>query len=244
MRHTVKWSGLADSKYYEYIAKFCLPSWTMLPGEKFVIHDGDLIDIPGINIVPWEGIPNEQSKFIANQPKKKPWNFWRKMQSQVHAVRTQKDCDFLVLLDTDIEVFDFNTKLFSQELENLLTSGLVWATGQSQLRKLDAGFIIINMKHPSREQLMNDYEDIWESGKIYTLEKGYDGDAVESLFEKYPSYRLKNRDYGSGLHVYDLGVIHWGSKVPKELRAAWTGDAKSLLDKRLSEIVIKEYKNR
>jgi hypothetical protein len=243
MKYRLTWSGLADNNYYEAIAKYCLPSWEKLPGKKFVIHDANSICITDVEIIPWEHVPNNDANFLKTNPKKKPWNFWRKMQSQVWAIRNLKDCDFFILLDTDIEILDFDELKFERELDNLRTSGNVWATGKSQLQKLDAGFIIIDMQHPKVSELTNYYENIWESNTITTLPKGYDGDAVESMFPIYPSYRLSNRDYGNGLHIYAVGAVHWGSKIPKALRAAWEGDGKSLVEKHLSEIVIKQYKN-
>lgn len=237
------WSGLADYQYYEYIAKYCLPSWNRLPGKKYVIHDSDKINIAGVDIINWETVGNYNAKFLKLTKRFKPLNFWRKMQSQVWSIRNLTDCDFLVLLDTDIEILDFDTELFKKEMACFEESNLIWATGQSNRGGHDSGFIVLNMKHPQLKELTDHYENIWESGDIFKLAKWYDGHAVESMFEKYPSYKIKNRDYGSGLHLYNLGMVHYGSKEPKKLRAECAGDGKSLVDKRLSEIVIKKYKN-
>jgi hypothetical protein len=238
----IAWSGLADEKYWEYIAKFCVPSWKKLPGDKYIITDSDQLNLSYAKIIKQENVLNKNAKFLKMSDNKKQGNFWRKMQSQVWALRNLKQYDWLVLLDTDVEILDFDQDKFYEEIENLKKSNLIWATGQSQLRKLDAGHIIINMRHPQLTDLTNHYENIWETGDIFKLNRPYDGDAVESMFSIYPSHRLKNRDYGKGLHLYDFGTVHWGSKEPKSLRNAWPGDGKSLLEKRLSEIVIKKYK--
>jgi hypothetical protein len=242
MKYKLIWSGLADGQYWNYIAKYCVPSWEKLPGSKYIIHDDILISLPFVDLIDWACVPNNDSAFLKTNPRKKPWNFWKKMQSQVWSIRNLKDCDFLILLDTDIEILDFNDKSFEKELTKLKESGLIWATGESNRQGHDSGFIVLNMSHPRLEELTNYYENIWESGNIYKLKKWYDGHAVESMFEKYPSHKIKNRDYGSGLHVYDMGMVHYGSKIPKQLRAEWKGDGKSLVEKRLSEIVIKKYK--
>lgn len=241
--YKVAWAGLADSNYWHSIAKHCVPSWTKLPGDKFIIHDKDDVNIEGIQVIPWDKVQNNDSKFLKLTVKTKPLNFWRKMLSQVYSIRNLKGYDFVVLLDTDVEILDFDLEKFNQELDNLKKSGLVWATGESQQRKLDAGHIVIDMSHPMVTELIDHYENIWESGKILTLAKWYDGHAVESMFEQYPSYKIKNRDYGSGLHLYEIGTVHWGSKEPKMLRSTWNGDGKSLVEKRLSEIKIKKYKS-
>lgn len=238
------WSGLADAKYYEYIAKYCLPSWTKLPGKKYVVHDSNKINIKGIEITPWESIVNNDANFLKLTARKKSLNFWRKMQSQVWAVRNLKDCDFVVLLDTDIEVLDFNQDLFEQELTNFKESGHVWATGRSQSRLHDSGFIVFDTSHPQLNEVIDHYENIWESGDIFKLSKSYDGNAVESMFEKYPSYKIMNTDFGKGLHIYDVGVVHYGSKIPKAMRAECTGDAKTMLDEYTKDIIVKRYKER
>jgi len=238
----IAWSGLADEKYWEYIAKFCVPSWKKLPGDKYIITDSDQLNLSYAKIIKQENVLNKNAKFLKMSDNKKQGNFWRKMQSQVWALRNLKQYDWLVLLDTDVEILDFDQDKFYEEIENLKKSNLIWATGQSQLRKLDAGHIIINMRHPQLTDLTNHYENIWETGDIFKLNRPYDGDAVESMFSIYPSHRLKNRDYGKGLHLYDFGTVHWGSKEPKSLRNTWPGDGKSLVEKRLSEIVIKKYK--
>ena len=59
----VAWSGLADAKYYELIAKYCLPSWQRLPGDIYVICDDDVIDISSIRIVQWNNIYNRGNLF-------------------------------------------------------------------------------------------------------------------------------------------------------------------------------------
>lgn len=243
MKYKINWSGLADESYWNSIAKYCVPSWSALPGKQHIITDIDKIPLPNIVSIKWDTVVNNNSKFLKLTNRLKPLNFWRKMQSQVWAIRNLTDCDFLVLLDTDIEILDFNQQLFEEELKNFVNSELVWATGESNRQGHDSGFIILNMKHPILNELTNHYENIWESGDIFKLEKWYDGHAVESMFSKYPSYKIPNRDYGSGLHVYTIGLVHYGSKIPKQLRVEWKGNGKSLIEKRLSEIVIKKYKN-
>lgn len=241
--YKLAWAGLADSNYWNAIAKYCVPSWTKLPGDKFVIHDANDIDIKDINVISWDSVYNKDAKFLKLTDRLKPLNFWRKMQSQIYSIRNLKTYDFVILLDTDIEVLDFDIEKFNKELESLKHSNFVWATGQSNRDGHDSGFIVLNISHPQLKELTDYYENIWESGNIFKLAKWYDGHAVESMFEVYPSYKIKNRDYGSGLHVYELGLVHYGSKIPKQLRSTWSGDGKSLVEKRLSEISIKTYKS-
>jgi hypothetical protein len=243
MKYKINWSGLADENYWKYIAQFCVPSWTKLPGTKYIITESKNIHIPSIEIVDWKIVPGTNANFLKLSKKTKQNNFWRKMQSQVWALKNLTDCDVLVLLDTDVEIINYDSAKFEKCLDEFLASGLVWATGESQQRKLDAGHIFINTKHPNLKELIFEYEDYWNSGKIFALDKAYDGNVVEDMFNKYPSFKIKNRDYGSGMHIYDIGTVHWGSKEPKLLRAEWKGDGKSLVDKRLSEIIIKKYKN-
>lgn len=241
----IKWSGLADEKYYQSIAKYCLPSWKKLPGEKFIVHDSECINYDFLNVVSWKDVVDYNCDWITihNNDKKKTNNFWRKMQSQVWAVRNIKSCDFLVLLDTDIEVLDFNETDWLSEMQKFLNSGHVWATGRSNSRLHDSGMIVFNMKHPMLYTLINEYQNIWDSGEILKLKKSYDGHAVESMFKKWPSYKIMNTDYGRGLHVYNLGFVHYGSKIPKELRRVSKKDGKSIVEEYKKQAIIKTYKN-
>jgi hypothetical protein len=128
-----------------------------------------------------------------------------------------------------VEIVKFNQDVFEQILSGLIESKHIWATGESQLKKLDAGHIIVNMSDPRLDQLLYDYENVWESKKIFELNRAFDGDAVESLFEKYPSYKIKNTDQGGGLHTYTLGTAHYGSKIPKKIRSLWTGSTEDMI---------------
>jgi len=227
--NNVAWSGLADAKYYELIAKYCIPSWSKLPGDKYIVHDDNIINIPRFNIVQWNDIYNQGNLFTEFCNRTKPVNFWRKMQSQVWALRNLRQYEYVVLLDTDVEIVKFNQEEFDEILNGLVQSKHIWATGESQLKKLDAGHIIVNMNDPRLDQLLYDYENIWESKKILELDRAYDGEAVESLFEKYPSYKIKNTDHGGGLHTYTLGTVHYGSKIPKKIRSLWTGSTEDMI---------------
>ena len=241
----IKWSGLADEKYYEYIAKYCLPSWEKLPSEKYIVHDSNKITYDFLNIVDWKNVGNYDAPFLKIQrERKKTNNFWRKMQSQVWAVRNINDCDFLVLLDTDIEVLNFDQTSFEVELKNFAESDCVWATGRSQSRLHDSGFIVFNMHHPNLHTLIDEYENIWDSGEIFNLKKSYDGHAVESMFDKWPSYKIMNTDYGQGFHVYDLGFVHYGSKLPKQFRKESTKNGSDLVKEYTKDKIIKKYKNK
>jgi hypothetical protein len=239
------WSGLADENYYNVIAQHCLPSWKKLPGDKNIVHDSAAIRLPFLSITQYNDIEDKDCEFLKTNPNKKPWSFWRKMQSQVWAVRNfKKDYDFVILLDTDIEVLDFEINKFEKELDKFVESNLPWATGRSQSRLHDSGFIIFNTKHSLLDKVIDTYEDIWESGAIHKLAKPYDGHAVESMFDKYPSYKIMNTDYGRGMHVYDLGFVHYGSKLPKALRQENPGKAgKELVEIYTKNIVVKKYKN-
>ena len=237
------WSGLADEKYWNYIAQYCLPSWNRLPGEKYVVSDSDLPNIDFAKVVKWKNIVNNNAKFLKLTDRLKPLNFWRKMQSQVWAIRNLTDCDFLILLDTDIEILDFNERIFFDYLKELSNSDFVWATGQSNRGGHDSGMIVLNTKHPELKTLTDHYENIWESGDIFKLDKWYDGHAVESMFATFPSIKIKNLDLGQGFHYYDFDVVHYGSKIPKEMRIHHTGSGKNLVEKKLDETPVKKLKS-
>jgi hypothetical protein len=225
----IAWSGLADKDYYEHIAKYCLPSWKNLPGDRFLVTDTDIITVPDIKYIQWDTVVNKDAQFPLICKKSKPLNFWRKMQSQVWALRNLRDYDWIILLDTDIEIYQFNLDYFGKLLKSIDKSRLVWATGESHKGGLDAGHIIVNMNHSDLDRMIDYYENIWESGKIFELERFYDGHAVESMFDVFPSYKIPNIDHGGGFHTYILGTVHYGSKLPKALRAVWPGTTEDLI---------------
>lgn len=243
MKYKLNWSGLADEKYWHYIAKYCLPSWSNLPGDKFIVTESESVKVKNLNTVDWNTVVDADANFLKLTVKTKQINFWRKMQAQVWAAKNLRDCDFLILLDTDIEVLNFDAAAFEKILDEFLASGKLWAIGESQRNQIDSGHIILNTKHHNYAKLIDEYEDYWNSGKIFDLYRPYDGFVVQALMNTYDYFKLRNRDYGSGLHVYEIGTVHWGSKQPKADRAAWTDDGNSLLKKLLSERTIKIYKN-
>ena len=127
-------------------------------------------------------------------------------------------------------------------LEDFFHTDYIWATGLSQRRGHDSGFIVFNMNHTRLHELVDIYENIWNSGTIFDLKKSYDGHAVESMFDQYPSYKIPNIDYGSGFHVYDLGLVHYGSKIPKTLRRTHTGTGAEIVKEYTADKIIKHSK--
>jgi len=226
----IAWTGLADSVYYHYIAKYCLPSWQTLPGNKFIVHDAADISLSNIEIVDWNKIYNKNNTFTKKYQRTKPLNFWRKMQSQIWALKSLTNYDFVILLDTDVEITGINMNILNDTFRELKNSNYIWAIGQSQKNKLDAGHIIVNMNHQQVKRLIFDYEEVWESGKIFEFRRFYDGNAIEYLQEHYPSIKINNIDHGGGLHTYELGTVHYGSKFPKILRALYSGNYENMVN--------------
>jgi hypothetical protein len=215
----IAWSGLSDFNYWNHIAKYCVPSWQELPGDKFLICDNAELSVPNINIVPWDTVVDPDAKFPKIHSRgRKQTNFWRKMQSQVWAINNLKNYDWLVLLDTDIEVYQLNLESIYNIITQLSEKNLLWATGESQDGFLDAGVIIINTAHPELDKFTEVYKDFWESGKIKSLEHGYDGDVVVEMLKMYESLKIRNFNHGQGMHSYNFGLFHWGSKESKPIR--------------------------
>jgi len=158
------------------------------------------------------------------------------MQSQIWALKNLRNYDWVILLDTDVEVFNFDHEEFENIIKAVVDTGVIWATGQSQKNKLDAGHVVVNMRDQRLDQLMYDYENIWESGDIFKLRRFYDGEALDSLIKsKYPSHKIENIDHGGGLHTYKLGTVHYGSKIPKILRTLWDGNNNHLVEQMISD---------
>jgi hypothetical protein len=219
----IAWIGHSDTNYWNYIAKFCVPSWKLLPGKKILITDFLDMHLSEFTIIDCEKVYNKISKFPNEISKgKKQTNFWKKMQSQVWAIKNLQDYDFLILLDTDIEVINFNSDSFFKKIDIIESKNCLWGIGRSQDKLLDSGFIIINNKHCDKNNMVREYEQYWETEKIHLLKKPYDGDVVQELTNQYPYFGLENYGWGDGRHFYDCGLFHWGSKEPKKIRSTIT----------------------
>ena len=228
----IAWAGLTDSVYWDIIASCCVPSWNTLPGDKYLICDFEHCN--GFTMVNSNILDNPNSNFLKVYSKSQKQNmFWRKMRSQTWAIRNLKSYNCIVLLDTDIEVYDFNQDQFDQHISNFLKSGCVWGLGNSQINHIDPGMIFINPIHPLLSDLIYEYENMWESGEILKLPKPYDGDVVVELVKKYPFYEISNWDYDQGQHNYNFGFYHWGSKESKPIRKNLT-DSKQFIHEKIA----------
>lgn len=214
-------AGMCDKNYWEHIAKYCVPSWKMFPYDRVIISDDkDIVSKDFATVLDQETFIDYNSNFNTKYCKKiKPFTFWKKMQGQVHAIKTYKNThDWLLFLDTDIELFDFNKELFDIEFEKLKQSNNIWTIGNYNLGGPDVGVIVFNLKHPNIDKLLDDYVNVWESGKILELGKAYDGEAVLYTTNKYPCNKLEMSHYINGLHIYDNGLCHWCGKSAKVIR--------------------------
>jgi hypothetical protein len=228
----IAWSGLTDSVYWDIIASCCVPSWDTLPGDKYLICDFESYN--DFTVINSNTIDNPNSDFLKTHTKsRKQNNFWKKMRSQVWAIKNLKSYDCIVLLDTDIEVYDFNQEIFNKHVDNFLKSNCVWGLGNSQLNNIDSGMIFINPAHPLLNELVYEYENTWESGEILKLPRAYDGYVVLELVKKYPFYEIPNWDYNQGQHNYNFGFYHWGGKESKPIRKNLT-DSKHFIHEKIA----------
>jgi len=222
MDYKIAWVGLADKNYWDYIAKYCVPSWSVLPGDKFLVTDEvSLSSDHFLNLIYFDQIKNQNAVFTKHKISKKTTNFWKKMQAQRWAISTLTDYDWVILCDTDIEVINFNLNLFLDNLQDIKNQNKLWGIGFKRDMfedSIDSGFISVNMKHPEVNKAFVEYENIWESGKIFNLKKSYDGNAMWEMVTNYPAFKFLETGLGDGKFLYDIGLFHWGGRLPKEIR--------------------------
>ena len=222
MKYKIAWVGLADKKYWEYIAQYCVPSWEKLPGDKFIITDDlTMCSNDFAKLIDLNEVKNHNAQFLNNKVSKKTVNFWKKMQTQRWAVSELKDYDFVILTDTDIEILDFDLDKFYSGLKNIRNTDKLWGVGFKKDffdDSVDSGFIVVNMCYKDVDTAFEDYENYWESGKVFDLKKSYDGNVIGKMIFEYPTSYFYTKGYGDGHFVYDLGMIHWGGKLPKQIR--------------------------
>lgn len=215
-------AGLCDINYYNYIGKWCLPTWKNVDCDKILLTDDiDFVNEHSIKSIQYDDVINFQCNFITNLcNKRKPINFWKKMQCQIWTFkRYQKEYDFILFLDADIEIVNFNQEIFKEIISKFKSQNNVWALGMSNDNGLDAGVFMINCKHPNLDDLIFDYEQVWESGKILELHRPYDGEAVAYTCKKYQHSIITNKNLGKGQHFYNWGGFHWGGKESKLFRS-------------------------
>jgi len=230
MTYRIAWSGLSDLQYWKNIAQYCVPSWKDLPGDKFLITDFDLIE-GDINIIKWNEVADVTQGFPVKFSKSnKQTNFWRKMKSQVWAIKNLKDYDFLILLDTDIETYNFNREDFFSLINQIDKENPVWSIGSST-NGIDAGFIIINFKNKVLMDLIDEYEKYWEEGHILSLPNGYDGDVVQDMIKTYQPLLIPNINTDFGQYYYKIGLYHWGSKISKPIRRSLINSSEYIKEK-------------
>jgi hypothetical protein len=214
----IAWSGLSDYNYWTHIASLCVPSWKNLPGDKFLITDEKKFLIDGVSLIDWNDVANVDLGFPVNFSQgKKQTNFWRKMKSQIWAIKNLKKYDWVILLDADIEIYKFDDLLLEKILLGIKEKNVLWSVGKS-LEGVDAGFIIIDMAHNHLDNFFKEYEAFWEEGHILNLKNAYDGNVIEEMTKKYEPIFVPNIKIGPGQYYYEVGLYHWGSKDSKPIR--------------------------
>lgn len=214
----IAWSGLSDYNYWNNIAGLCVPSWKDLPGDKFLVTDKIDLTVEGISLIDWQQVGDNYSGFPTKFSQgKKQTNFWRKMKSQIWAIKNLKKYDWVVLLDTDIEVHKFNNLILENILSDIRKQNKLWSVGCSN-EGVDAGFIIVDMQNNQVDDFFKEYENFWEEGHILKLKNGYDGDVVEEMTHRYEPLFVYNINTDYGQYFYDVGLYHWGSKISKPIR--------------------------
>lgn len=220
----IAWCGVTDRHYWGRIAKHCVPSWNILPGQVFCINEEKNLNITGVTSISYQRTIETDCKFRSVADGAKIVNFWKKMRSQIWALDNLAWADVIVLLDTDIEAVAFDQDRFMQRARDFLTSQQMWATSHRQgcavtsdQAYIDSGVIFFNPRHPDLRDWRNNYEAIWNSGAIWHLPRPFDGDAVVCMLRLYPSFRINHRNIAKGCNLYAWGMTHWGS-VSKQWR--------------------------
>ena len=203
-----------SERYYEAIAQYSLPTWSLLEGRKIAMIDRGfspaLGDIEVIN----SDIAFDPADPYFNTTGKK-LKFWRKGMCFAWAAKNVTT-DYLVWLDSDVKIFS------SPDFEKFKPNSDTLATMISaDHRHAETGFVFLNRKHKDFEKWINEYQNGWYNGLIDKLPRPWDGHMFYETIKTYPHVNLAKhteRD-PQGFEDTDLleYMFHYSGKHRKEM---------------------------
>ena len=129
------------------------------------------------------------------------WNavkFSYKVSCITHAVKTYKDFDYIIWLDDDTFTFRPIPKEFIESLcpkETLVT--YLGREKKDNVKYPECGLVCYNMQHPLIQNFIQEWEDMYSTGKIFDLLEWHDSYVFWHMTKEY---RKKN-----GVLVNDIG---------------------------------------
>jgi len=191
----ITWVTSLSREYYEYCAKFTMPTWARLPGDVVIVWDDKPIDLGFGKIFNfWKDVASPEDPWIKEgMGGTKADRFWKKSRVQVWAARRFKG--LVVWIDADIAATKPLTRTRAIELlhpgKNAWTSldaGEDWPDRGDC--PIDTGIVAFNSRHIEFEKFIKDYSLTWYNGDIFRIPQAYDHHAANLVRQKWPMTSL------------------------------------------------------
>lgn len=211
----ITWITSFNSIYYENVAKYNLPTWDYLEGNKVLMVD----DMPGftykgttvINSAP--AYPPKTDIYYQISGKKH--KFWKKGKCFIWALRNIKT-RYLIWLDSDVKV---NA---TPDLARFMPEeGQVASVICGNLVQAESGFVIIDRHHELFDSWLKVYEEAWYNGIVDTLHRPWDNDILWYAIKNLPHKNLSKSVQRSPQGFEDTDLLdymfHYSGKGRKHL---------------------------
>lgn len=191
----VAWISTLNSGLFQQHYGDAVKTWGNLPGEKYMLFDGDF---PNLNFITflnyWDCIDTQKSKWFTRKIGKKALRLSYKAYAIIWALENLKNYDIVIWIDSDVSV------LKSID-ENLLDIGDdLWASllfnyspnleFNNQGYSVESGIQIFNMTHNDIHRYKECYKDFYESGKVDFLYRPYDNWVSKEMTKQFPMKNL------------------------------------------------------
>jgi hypothetical protein len=214
MINDITWITSFNQIYYDNVAKYNLPTWDHLEGNKLLMvenmpsfkhKDAKIVDAS-------VAYPKDDMHWSISGKKHK---FWKKGKCFIWALRNI-DTRYLIWLDSDVKVFSKPdlTRFMPEE-------GQVGTIICGNLKQAESGFVIIDRHHPSMSKWLKEYEEAWYNGIVDTLHRPWDNDVLWYVLKNLPHRNLSKSVQKSPQGFEDTDLLdymyHYSGKRQKEL---------------------------
>ena len=210
----ITWITSFNSVYFESVAKYNLPTWKFLEGNKLVmVENMPSFKYDGITVI--DAAPAYPSEDIHWSISGKKHKFWKKGKCFIWALRNI-NTRYLIWLDSDVKVF--STPELSRFMPDERQVGTIIC---GNLKQAESGFVIIDRHHPSMPQWLKQYEEAWYNGIVDTLHRPWDNDVLWYVLKNLPHKNLSKSVQKSPQGFEDTDLLdymyHYSGKRQKEL---------------------------
>ena len=204
MNNDITWITSFNQQYYDNVAKYNLPGWSMLEGCKVVMVDDmpnfKYQDIDVIDAAP--AYPSKSDPYWAIGGTKKG-KFWKKGKCFLWAIRNSKT-RWVIWLDSDVRINATPdlSRFWPKE-------GDVVSLICGNLKQAESGFVIVDTHHLMFKQWTDKYEQCWYNGIIDTLHKPWDNDVLWYVCKNLPHRNLSKSVKNSPQGFEDTDLLDY-----------------------------------